>query len=228
MSQAPTKRLRTWWAVAALMAPVAAVAVEPYSCRNGLFPSQLKDIRAARVVAPGKTRVHFRDDGKGCPEAGACIGKAYLVNGDRLLVSTSADGWTCGWYFGKRSEFVGWLPSSQIAVGPASPAPRIADWTGRWVDNAGIGTITIEPSGEALVVAGSTTWRGGPEGENVHLGEFGGHAQPVGDTLRISDGEGDLACSVALRRVAEALVVTDNGQCGGMNVRFDGIYRRHR
>lgn len=228
MSASTGKRMRTCWAVAALLLPVAALAVEPYSCRNGLFPAQLKDVRAARVVAPSKARVHFRDDGQGCPQADSCIDKAYLVDGDRLLVSTRADGWTCGWYFGKRREFVGWLPTGQIAVDPAPKVPRLGDWTGRWVDNAGIGSITIERSGNALEVSGSTTWRGGPDGENVHLGDFEGRAQPVGDTLAIIDGDAGNACSVALRRVADVLVATDNGRCGGMNVRFDNLYRKQR
>lgn len=209
---------------AIFLAPAAASAVEPYTCRNGLFPSQLDAIREARVAAADGLRVHFRDDGADCPGADHCLQKAYLVDGDRLLVSTSADGWTCGWYSGKKRDFVGWLPTDRLAVSPASPPPALDAWTGRWASDPG--SITIKRKGELLEVSGSTLWHGGEHGEVVHVGDIEGTERPVGDKLAIVDGPEDYDCAVALRRIADTLVVTDNGHCGGINVRFDGIYRR--
>lgn len=210
--------------LAVFLVPAAASAVEPYTCRNGLFPSQLDEIREARVSAADGARVHFRDDDKDCPDADRCIENAYLVDGDRLLISTSADGWTCGWYFGKKREFVGWLPADRLVASPTLPPPSLDDWAGRWADDPG--AITIERKGDLLAVSGSTLWYGGVNGEVIHVGDFEGTARPVGDKLAIVDGPEEYGCAVALRRVADYLVVADNGRCGGMNVRFDGIYRR--
>lgn len=54
-------------------------AIEPYSCRNGFFPAFAGEVHHAEVVADAGERVHFRDDGAGCPEAPSCRQKAYLV-----------------------------------------------------------------------------------------------------------------------------------------------------
>ena len=37
----------------------------------------------------------------------------------------------------------------------------------------------------------------------------------------------DDACTVTLRLLGPYLVASDNGGCGGMNVHFTGVYRRH-
>jgi hypothetical protein len=216
--------MRAWLLLILFLAPATASAIEPYTCRNGLFPAQLDEIRDARISAADGARIHFRDDDKDCPGADRCIQTAYLVNDDRLLVSTSADGWTCGWHSGKTREFVGWLPAERLVVSPIPPPPSLDSWTGRWLNDPG--TITIKRKGNLLAVSGSTLWQGGPNGENVHLGDFQGTARAVGDRLEITDGPQEYGCAVALRRVAGYLVVTDNAGCGGMNVRFDGIYRR--
>lgn len=47
-------------------------------------------------------------------------------------------------------------------------------------------------------------------------------AAPQGNVLRVVDEEG---CEVTLTFVGTLLVAHDNGERGGMNVRFDGVYR---
>ncbi|HEL3807788.1 TPA: hypothetical protein UMT99_003956, partial [Stenotrophomonas maltophilia] len=33
-------------------------------------------------------------------------------------------------------------------------------------------------------------------------------------------------CKVRVHSLGEVLIVADNSECGGMNVRFNGVYRR--
>lgn len=212
-----------------LLAP-AAQAIEPHSCRNGLFPAFAGQVRPAEVVAGSGERIHFRDDAIGCPEDHACQQKAFLVSGDRVLVGAESGPWSCAWYFGQAREFVGWLPADRLNLtkpGPLTPE----DWAGQWAPMAGDNRILIaqDPASGLLEVEGEAYWHGGLNslGERIiHLGAFSGQAAPEADLLQITEGEDDYACSVTLQRVADALVVTDDGHCGGMNVRFDDIYRR--
>ncbi|MCA1633634.1 MAG: hypothetical protein LC802_07935 [Acidobacteria bacterium] len=47
-------------------------------------------------------------------------------------------------------------------------------------------------------------------------------ARPAGNVLTVEED----SCRVTLRLVGDYLVASDNSECGGMNVRFDGVYRR--
>jgi len=58
-------------------------------------------------------------------------------------------------------------------------------------------------------------------------GAFGATAAvPGSGELIFRDGEGDAMCEVKLHRRGPYLVASDNSQCGGMNVRFNGIYTK--
>jgi len=46
--------------------------------------------------------------------------------------------------------------------------------------------------------------------------------------LHVVDGAGSDACMVDLTLVGRYLVVTDNNMCGGVNVRFWGIWVRSK
>lgn len=214
----------------ALMAP-SAQAIEAYSCRNGFFPAFAGQVRHAEVAAGTGEQVHFRNDAPGCPDKASCLQNAYLVDGDRLLVGKQADGWACAWYFAETREFVGWLPVRNLDVEASAPMPTLNDWIGRWVPIAGSNSIVIthpSPAGP-LAIEGEAIWQGGLNsfGERVvHVGAFAGKAQPTGDLLKVVEGSGEYECSVTLQYVSGNVVVTDNSHCGGMNVRFDDVYRK--
>lgn len=224
--------LRRMVPVACCLLAMPVLAIEPYTCRNGLFPS-LPHIRAARVAAPQAGRVAFRSDDAGCPGQEACRERHYAANGSRLLVSVERGGkWACTWYFVTDDvevdrdwrEFVGWVPTDRIRIMPAT-TPDLRDWVGTWSDPAG--SIRIERThGGGLGVSARTRWYGNllPSGERVvHVGSADGEAHPAGDRLEIGT-EG--ACHVHLQWVDGDLVVHDNHACGGLNVTFDGVYQR--
>ncbi len=205
----------------------AAHAAEPFSCRNGLFPSAAGHVSAATLNIEKGARAHLRSDEEGCPAKDSCVTKAFLIGGDKVLVSDEKEGWSCVWYFGKKREFVGWLPSSSLTKASAARTSE-EDWIGTWNPIAGDNEIRIARKNQrTLDVQGNATWTGGSDADApvVHEGELAGEAQPIDGLLTI--GKDDMSdCAVEMQLVAGSLVVRDNGLCGGLNVRFDDVYRR--
>lgn len=201
-----------------------AAAVEPFDCRNGLFPADIDAISAGRIAAVAGPRVRLRADDEGCPEAERCVQKAYLVPGDRVLVSTRDPQWACVWYSGRKRETVGWLPASAVEAVVAA-VPELQAWVGRWRAVSGDNEIEIRSVGDRLAVTGDATWQGVA---SVNVGQFEGEGMPEGDRWIVGDVAVEYECAVDMRLVAGQLVVHDNGNCGGLNVRFDHVYRKAR
>lgn len=193
----------------------------PNWCRNGAFAEDGTDFRVARAVGKKGERVYFHGDEEGCPGA-KCRKAAYVIPGDELLVSRGFGDWLCAWYQPPRgSETVGWIPAHQLSVAATAPSPTPARWVGDW--EFGIQSLKISretKAGGRLRVEGVAFWRG--LGDNIHTGGVSASARPDGNVLV---AEEDI-CRVTLRLVGDYIVATDNSKCGGMNVRFDGVYRR--
>jgi hypothetical protein len=210
---------------AALLLPLAARAevTDEDFCRNGAFPSQ-SDFRIATVggTAP---RLYFFNDWDGCPQKGAnCQTKAYVVPGDRLLLGKTHGEWTCAWYQGKKHETVGWVRNHDLAVQAEAEA---ADWVGKWKEYDYPGYVSISRKAGAWYVLGEAYWG---IGMSTHFGEVAGELKIRGRRAHVGAAMTDDAddCGADLVRVGDFLIVHDNGRCGGVNVRFDGVYTRSR
>ena len=204
--------------------PASASALEAYGCRNGLFP-QLQGLQLATATPGASGKVYFRNDDKGCPQQASCVGKAYVVAGDTLLVSPPTEGWVCAWYFSKKQEYVGWIRAEEAKPEPTR-VPTPADWTGDWSSHA---DIKIERNADgSLHVTGTAFWYGlKVRGyQVVHDGEIDDSAKPVGNRLEIGDPKDEYACRVVFTLVDGYLLADDSGYCGGMNVSFTDVYRR--
>ncbi|HSH54504.1 MAG TPA: hypothetical protein VK967_05690 [Methylotenera sp.] len=205
-----------------------AFAQEQDTCRNGLFPSY-SDVQYAEISSDHGRRVHFREDTKNCPESDTCQKKAYLVDGDKILIAQTTEQWACAWYFGKQQEFVGWLPRNAIKKLQLK-SPTIQDWIGTWRPITGNNEIKIFRSKTGkLSASGIAYWYGGKNSYNtdiVHTGELGGEAAPNGNKLTFGNKQEEYECAADMQLVYGNLIVSDNGNCGGMNVRFDDVYRR--
>lgn len=195
-------------------------------CRNGAFTRDAEEFRTARVTGRKGSRVYFSGDDEGCPGTSAkCRQKAYVVPGNEVLTSRAFGDWVCAWYQPARgSETVGWLPADRLSVsGPAARAP-LALWLGAWGFYDNSLRLTRGRAAGAVRVEGDATWAGVNPG-NVHVGEVRGEAAPAGNVLEVG---GDDDCRLKLRLVGSYLVASDNKQCGGVNVTFDGVYRRKK
>lgn len=192
-------------------------------CRNGAFPDDSDHFRLARVAGARGARAYFYNDSPDdCPRPDAkCRDRAYLVPGDEVIVSRTRGGWACSWYQPRRGpEKVGWMEASRLDIREAEAEPPPARWVGEWESYRNSLSVLRGGRGGRLAVRGQAYWQG--VGDNVHVGEVAGEAAPSGNALALEDD----TCRVVLRLVGPYLVVNDNGQCGGVNVTFDGVYRK--
>jgi hypothetical protein len=198
-------------------------------CRNGAFTRDASEFRTARVNGRKGSRVYFSGEEEGCPGASAkCRQKAYLVPGNEVLTSRTFGDWVCAWYQPARgSETVGWLPADRLNVSETTASPTPASWLGAWGFYDNSLRLSRGRGAGALRVEGDATWVGVNPG-NVHVGEVSGEAAPAGNVLTVGDGDGEYDCRLTLRLVGPYLLASDNKQCGGVNVTFDGVYRRKR
>lgn len=189
--------------------------------------------RLGRVKADAG-RVYFLTNGSAqnsCPSsAPECREKVYVVPGDLLVLGPTHGEFVCADYDGGKGDRGGWLPSA--AIEPAPMQSDAAAWLGKWKRIEA--EIRIQKNGGGLKAEGDATFgtldparlhRGG-----VNVGDFSGALAVTDGQAVIADESADpkdnFGCKVWLARSGEFLYVRDNGQCGGFNVSFSGLYRR--
>ena len=193
-------------------------------CRNGFFTSESKEFKVARVKGSRGSRAYFYGEDEGCPgPAAKCRQKAYVIPGDALVVSRTFGEYVCAWFQPARGyETTGWLRADQLELSTPDANPPAARWLGEWELHENSLTISRGARAGALRVEGSAIWHG--LGDNVHVGEVNASAAPGGNTLTLEDD----ICKLTLRLVGDFLIADDNGDCGGVNVTFDGVYRKKK
>jgi hypothetical protein len=193
-------------------------------CRNGLFPSDEAGFKPAKVGGNWTARVHFFSDEDDCPLYEVkCETKRYLVTGDQLLVSRTYGQWVCGWYQPRKGgETVGWLRADKLLVSEPPARPALANWVGLWKYAGKSLDIRRDGKPGLLKVKGHAVWEG--VGANVRVGGVEAAARPEGNELVLVEEE----CRVSLKLVGDYLVAKDNSECGGVNVRLNGVFRKGR
>jgi hypothetical protein len=155
----------------------------------------------------------------GCA-VGRCLSMALKL-GDPV-VSTRAEGdWTCGYLVARKGSAQGWVPSAYIRPLPLDPNPSLDAWVGKWVQKGDSIIIVTTKTPGKLDLEGEAYWHG--VGGNVHSGSLSGEVRPVGNKLHYSEGD---ICTVDLVLLGKYMLANDNNMCGGMNVRFWGLWRR--
>ena len=130
----------------------------------------------------------------------------------------------------------GFLPATALVPVPVV-VPRPEDWLGTWSRNAEAEITITKGEGGKLVIAGYATYGGHDPGRvargAINVGELEGEAMPKGNRVFFGDGySGEKSphdfgeCQARLQLFGRYLVVEDSGGCGGMNVRFNGVYVR--
>ncbi|MGM3175119.1 hypothetical protein [Dickeya lacustris] len=225
--------MKTIIAGAVLLASLPCLAAQSdydmAMCRDGYFPDYPGQYARAKIKASEGNKAYFYDDDtdKGCPANQAlCQQKAYLIEGDSVLVAQERDGWSCVWYQGKKSTFVGWLQSGLVEK-QATAAPVFRDWLGTWRNGENVITLAQGNNG-TLRIKGRAYWRGGMSSsgeEIVHMGSLSQTARPASDKLEWGTPAKEFECAGVMRITSGHLIVADNNECGGMNVSFSGVYR---
>jgi hypothetical protein len=221
-----------------LIASLASADENPGDCLGVAF-EVAHPVTIAKIIAD-RPQVHFvknASDDAACPaEREACVRPNYLIPGDLLLVGKTRGAYSCVSYQSAADRTpnwsVGWLPSASLTPVQPARAPDAEDWLGRWIHAGGAITISKGRRG-ALRIRGQHVY---PAAQNVHSGVIRAEAKPGHGLLQFAD-DGRAAfnaasaeagiCLVRMQRIAELLVVEDNGHCGGSLMTFTGFYRRN-
>jgi hypothetical protein len=98
-------------------------------------------------------------------------------------------------------------------------------WLGTWKGGEDRVVIGLSKVPGKLSLKGTAHWHGARG--VVHYGEFSGQVEPDGNHLHFAEGRPFAwGCVVDLTLFGEYIVADDNQGCGGMNVRFIGIWKR--
>lgn len=195
-------------------------------CRNGFFPRESSEYKLASVKGSKNEKNYFYDDSRDCPNDKNCQTKSYIIPNDEVIVSRSFGRWACAWYQPKKgSETVGWIQADKLAFKETNLNPSANDWLGKWNYAGNSIEIGKSKTADSLTITGNAFWKG--LGDNIHVGELDDASKPAGNELKIGENEtGEYECKVTMRLLDKYLVVSDNLQCGGVNVTFSGVYRK--
>jgi hypothetical protein len=217
----------------------ASAVVDPagealeFVCRSHPGFDSDQPLMLARVASTPAGRTYFHDDRSGCPASAGCQRKAYLVPGDEVIIDRVAHGWACAWFGDGRTPTMGYLRAADLEMLGGRHATSGSDWVGGWEqipagDGEPVATLLFSLHHDGLRVAGEAQWFGNTvDGERVvHTGNIevdGLEADTDHTSFQPPD---EFECGASFRLHGDFLVADDNGHCGGMNVTFDGIYRR--
>jgi len=188
-------------------------------------------LRAATIRADAGARVYFSKSGSDCPDASkSCRDKRYLVAGDQVAVTKHFHGFACAWYERKNvNEYItAWLPTEALEGTEAPASPPSSAWIREWSRFVALGnestlTISADSSGDSLHIVGSALWMSSASTSGPHTGEFDGIGKPRGNRLTAQDKDGECVLDLFLLD-DNVLFVQTHDICGGMNVRFGGLY----
>jgi hypothetical protein len=228
-------------ALTLLLAQAAAAQSEAANCWNLELPEQ----HPAYIVQVNDSvaQLHFLKNeaaANGCPARTAhCEQKAYLVPGDRAIVVGQHADFVCVGFVGAKGRItVGWLPLAALRK-QDSPELSAAEWAGNWRRDAEADLQIEALDDDLIVLSGDATWGASDparvERGAVNIGEIEStEVQLETAVVHVQAGQGaidpkqaeDYSCVLSMQRIAEVLLVRDNSNCGGMNVRFNGVYLR--
>jgi hypothetical protein len=222
--------------VVASTGTLAAQTVAP-RCGGVVSTNLESEPKLAEVLGPEGADAFY--PWKDCsPDRGECEKGSPVLPEQPVEVIFVRGDWTCVDVTGTGGSGGEWVQSGKLSPLVSDPEPRLAAWVGTWWPfgvkrGPGSNHLVIEktPTNDTLRVHGNAYWYGPiVDGHPVtHFGGVDGESKPQGNYLRIQEldkGGNPVGCNVAMRLVGQYLVVADNSQCGGMNVRFWGLWRK--
>ncbi len=225
--------------VAITLASVSSIgfAAQRMTCSANIDAYRVDRSDYALMAVIGSGTVHFISGaGKtgspkaSCPNDGPeCHDRAYLQPSDVVLAHPADHSFVCALFGSTLQGRSGYLPAQRLKRLSAVATPPILSWRGVWKN--GDNTITIAAKPNGILVDGQAWWPSKHPGKDVskdlpNEGDFRELVHPFGSVATITPADNE-DCKVALKLVSPYLLVTDNaGGCGGMNVRFNGVYRR--
>jgi hypothetical protein len=182
---------------------------------NGFAISPGQEVQIAEVRDQSTTQLEVCGSLKGCVEA-------PVVQGTPVQIYQQQGAWTCGYVSGHDGAGPAWIRTDALSIVHYSDHPSLSAWTGSWVGGEDHVTIRLADKPGALHLTGSAVWQGG---HTSHLGGTKGMATPTANHLHfVESGPG--SCTIDLTLLGRYILADDNQACGGLNARFQGIWKR--
>jgi hypothetical protein len=171
------------------------------------------------------TKTAFQSEATPCPTTGECAArkKAYLVAGDAVFASAEKSGFRCAYYGDAKGNLVaGFLRSQDLAEFKEDRVPLTQDFLkGKWKNEDNDLTFAERKPG-FMHLTGHAQWS---NGETTHEGEVNAEGKINGNQTFFREGlDEETDCTIRVIRRGPYLILGDNSLCGGVNVRFSGIY----
>ena len=172
-------------------------------------------------------RVYLYKQTQRCPKDEPCGSrqKAYLVSGNVVFAGPLNRGFRCAYYGTPHGKIVaGFIPIENLKP-LAEDTSMSSDFViGTW--NYESDSIKIKAAGADQVSADGQAYY--QTAETVNEGSLSAQAPLAAGQkeLVFKEGNDESSCVVKLHRRGPYLVASDNNNCGGLSVRFDGIYTR--
>jgi hypothetical protein len=154
----------------------------------------------------------------------------YLLPGDEVIVLATADARTCIVFTAPNRgarQTAGWVAAGSVSA--ADPAPGAGGWVGEWRSGPEE-SVSLAPAGDRIAVKGEASFGATDPARvasgGVNIGSLEGFVTPAAGQADYADGATADDCHVRFWRRGPYLVAADNGNCGGHNVTFTGVYRR--
>jgi hypothetical protein len=154
-----------------------------------------------------------------CDSSKGCI-SLKLDPGSPVLIYANNGEWTCGYGVDRHGAAPAWFRTRDLRPLAFTEAPPIEAWYGVWRSGGDRMVISASKNAGELHLVGNAIWQGA--NRNEHFGDARGNAIPSGNRLHIVDG----GCVIDLTLAGKYILADDNQGCGGMNVRFSGIWKR--
>jgi len=220
-------------AISGLIALTMAGSAAAGSPECQLYDSAYEKAQLFKVsAAANEPRVYFYSRPNNCKDLKSCSARrqTYLVPADVVFGGPADRGFRCA-YFGsaKGTLIAGFLPDRNLQPITGEDGLSAGFLIGNWQMSPGLrlapNTIKITSAGSEKVNASGKAYY--QTAQTVNEGSFGSDGVTVKPGVKevvFREGSGDVACEVTVRRRGPYMVVQDNGNCGGLNVSFEGIY----
>ena len=179
--------------------------------------------------AAGQQRVYMYKATRLCSNDKPCASrqKSFLVSGDVVFAGPPDKGFRCAYYGSAKGKIIaGFVPVENLESFTEDDALSLDFISGDW--NYEDDSIDIKPgSGNQVSADGQAYYK---TDLTVNEGSLSATAILTAGqkSLTFKEGNDETSCVVVLHRRGPYLVASDNGNCGGLNVSFSGIYTKAR
>jgi hypothetical protein len=182
---------------------------------DGFTVSPAAKVQIGEITKRGAVQLEVCGSAKGCLEA-------PIAQGTAVQIYRHQGSWVCGYISGHDGAGPAWVAAGALRIIPYNEHPSPSAWVGSWAGGEDRVKLRLAGKPGALYLAGSAVWRGS---STSHFGDTKGVASPIGNRLHfVESGPG--SCTIDLVLLGHYILAEDNQACGGLNARFQGIWKR--